>query len=105
VPRITHAPISIRSQLPRAYSSAGAAVASKATGSSGEEPFFPNEPPGPIVKTQIPGPRSKKVIEEMDKVFDSQSTTMVTNYKESIGNYIVDPDGNTLLDVYVLRIH
>jgi 4-aminobutyrate aminotransferase/(S)-3-amino-2-methylpropionate transaminase len=51
------------------------------------------------VLTPIPGPESRKIIAEMDKVFDTRSFNMVTNYQQSYGNYIVDPDGNVLLDV------
>lgn len=68
---------------------------------SGKQPFFPDEPAGPIVKTAIPGPQSKKAIEELDKVFDTRSLNMIANYQKSYGNYIADPDGNVLLDVYV----
>lgn len=64
------------------------------------QPFFPDEPREPIVRTEIPGPESKKLITELDRVFDTRSLNMVANYKQSLGNYIADPDGNVLLDVY-----
>lgn len=80
----------------RAYASAAAAKVSEP---SGDQPFFPDEPSGPIVKTEIPGPKSKKAIEDLDKVFDTRSLNMLANYQESYGNYIADPDGNVLLDV------
>ncbi|KAL9633216.1 MAG: hypothetical protein Q9164_004834, partial [Protoblastenia rupestris] len=65
-----------------------------------EQPFFPNEPQHPTVRTPIPGPNSKKAIEELDRVFDTRSLNMLANYQNSFGNYIADPDGNVLLDVY-----
>src|ERR1700761_5510424 len=81
---------------PRFY---GAAAAVKSSHPSGEQPFFPDEPAGPIVKTAIPGPITKKAIEDLDKVFDTRSLNMMANYQKSLGNYIADPDGNMLLDV------
>lgn len=81
----------------RAYSSAAAAM--KAPESSSEEPYFPDEPAGPTIKTPIPGPKTKAVIKELDEVFDTRSVNMLANYDNSIGNYIADPDGNVLLDV------
>lgn len=63
-------------------------------------PFFPNEPSAPIVRTAIPGPRSKEAIMDLDKVFDTRSLNMIANYRDSVGNYIADLDGNVLLDVY-----
>lgn len=65
-----------------------------------EELYFPNEPLKPTVRTTIPGPQSKKAIEDLDKVFDTRSLNMMANYQNSFGNYIADPDGNVLLDVY-----
>ena len=62
--------------------------------------FFSNEPYRPQVRTPIPGPKSKKAIEELDKVFDTRSLNMLINYRNSFGNYIADLDGNVLLDVY-----
>ncbi|ROW13063.1 hypothetical protein VPNG_05969 [Cytospora leucostoma] len=58
------------------------------------------EPSAPTVKTEIPGPKSKEQIADLDKVFDTRAVNMLTDYKASIGNYIADPDGNVLLDVY-----
>ncbi|ORY01507.1 aminotransferase class-III-domain-containing protein [Clohesyomyces aquaticus] len=85
-------PIALR----RHYASAAAAVAPEAT----EQPFFPDEPAGPILKTEIPGPQSVKAIEKLGKVFDTRSLNMMANYQRSYGNYIADLDGNVLLDVY-----
>ncbi|KAK3295654.1 aminotransferase class-III-domain-containing protein [Chaetomium fimeti] len=63
--------------------------------------FYPSwEPEGPSVKTEIPGPKSKAAIAELDEVFDTRSLNMLTDYTKSVGNYIADPDGNVLLDVY-----
>jgi len=76
-----------------------ASVAS-APSHEGEKPFFPDEPTGPDVKTEIPGPNSKAAIERLHKVFDTRSLNMMGDYTKSLGNYLVDPDGNVLLDVY-----
>ncbi|KAH7326395.1 aminotransferase class-III-domain-containing protein [Stachybotrys elegans] len=62
--------------------------------------FFQGEPDGPTIKTAIPGPESKKLTQELDEVFDTRSLNMLTDYTKSVGNYIADPDGNVLLDVY-----
>lgn len=94
---ITNAPRAIQSlRAQRSYSTAAAA---KASTSSTEQPYFPNEPSGPVVKTAIPGPQSKKAIARLDKVFETRSLNMLANYQKSVGNYIADLDGNVLLDV------
>ncbi|KAK4204377.1 putative 4-aminobutyrate aminotransferase [Triangularia verruculosa] len=63
--------------------------------------FYPSwEPKGPSVKTEIPGPKAKEKIAELNEVFDTRSLNMLTDYYKSAGNYIADPDGNILLDVY-----
>ncbi|KAF1353467.1 4-aminobutyrate aminotransferase [Delphinella strobiligena] len=81
--------------------SASAAAAAAAPVSHGiEQPYFPDEPAGPILRTEIPGPKSKKAIAQLDKVFDTRSLNMMANYQDSFGNYIADLDGNVLLDVY-----
>jgi 4-aminobutyrate aminotransferase/(S)-3-amino-2-methylpropionate transaminase len=53
---------------------------------SGEQAFFPDEPRQPIVKTEIPGPESKKAIERLSKVFDTRSLNMMADYSRSYGN-------------------
>lgn len=61
--------------------------------------FYPGEPEAPVLKTEIPGPKSREHIDKLDKVFDTRSLNMLADYTKSFGNYIVDPDGNQLLDV------
>ncbi|QUC22310.1 uncharacterized protein UV8b_06551 [Ustilaginoidea virens] len=58
------------------------------------------EPAAPVVKTSIPGPKAAKAIKELDRVFETRSINMMIDYPQSAGNYIADPDGNVLLDVY-----
>jgi len=96
-PAITSRSPTFRAPIQRSY--AVAAAAAKSPEPSRPLPFFTGEPEGPIVKTAIPGPESKKAIDELDKVFDTRSLNMLANYRESFGNYIHDPDGNVLLDV------
>ena len=63
--------------------------------------FYPSEAKGPVVQTEIPGPKSKAAVAELDDVFDTRSLNMLADYTKSHGNYIADLDGNVLLDVYV----
>lgn len=77
-----------------------AAALKSSTPDRHEQPFFPDEPAGPIVRTEIPGPKSKEAIAHLDRVFDTRSLNMMANYQNSFGNYIADLDGNVLLDVY-----
>ncbi|KAI1375889.1 4-aminobutyrate aminotransferase [Hypoxylon crocopeplum] len=74
----------------------GFSMSSARMGSS----FVSGEPDAPIVKTEIPGPVSKEHIAKLTQVFDTRSLNMIADYTKSAGNYIVDPDGNALLDVY-----
>lgn len=63
------------------------------------QPLFAGQPSGPVVKTQIPGPKTQVAIKELDEVFDTRAVNMLADYTKSKGNYISDPDGNVLLDV------
>jgi 4-aminobutyrate aminotransferase/(S)-3-amino-2-methylpropionate transaminase len=64
---------------------ASVATAPAAT-SSDESPFFPEEPSGPSIKTSLPGPKSKELAKELDKVFDTRSMNMIGDYTKSYGN-------------------
>ena len=82
-----------------------------------------NEPKKPSVLTEIPGPKVKAAKEAMGKIQDvgphekmfliagasckhygvrnwSKRGTKTRDYEKSYGNYMVDADGNTFLDVY-----
>ncbi|ETS87897.1 4-aminobutyrate aminotransferase [Pestalotiopsis fici W106-1] len=62
--------------------------------------FLANEPEGPQLTVAIPGPRSKAILDDMATILDTRNVNMVTDFEASTGNYIADPDGNLLLDVY-----
>ncbi|KAI1815291.1 aminotransferase class-III-domain-containing protein [Poronia punctata] len=88
---------------PASQCRAAAILPRKATIAGGKRmasTFYSGEPDAPVVKTDIPGPKSQEIITKLDKVFDTRSLNMLADYTQSTGNYIVDPDGNTLLDVY-----
>jgi len=59
------------------------------------------EPTAPKVLTkQIPGPRSLELMAHHNKMQAMDSIHFFVDYEKSIGNYLVDADGNTLLDVF-----
>ncbi|CAK7890741.1 4-aminobutyrate aminotransferase [[Candida] anglica] len=65
------------------------------------EQYFPEEPKAPVVKsTEFPGPQTKAKINSLGDYMDNRPVYFVADYEKSVGNYIVDVDGNTLLDVY-----
>ena len=98
----TKAPIARRSLASQTTpkQATAAAVAQTPMADAVEQPFFPDEPMGPMVRTAIPGPQSQKAIAELNQIFDTRALNMMTNYQNSYGNYIADLDGNVLLDVY-----
>jgi 4-aminobutyrate aminotransferase/(S)-3-amino-2-methylpropionate transaminase len=60
-----------------------------------------DEPAEPIVNTDIPGPRSKALIDELNQIQQAGTVNFFTDYDKSTGNYIADADGNMLLDIYM----
>ncbi|CAL8317397.1 unnamed protein product [Arctogadus glacialis] len=54
----------------------------------------------PLMKTQVPGPRSKELTKQMGQIQNNTAINFFCNYEESRGNFLVDVDGNRMLDVY-----
>ncbi|XP_078611989.1 4-aminobutyrate aminotransferase, mitochondrial-like [Branchiostoma floridae x Branchiostoma japonicum] len=54
----------------------------------------------PIVKTEIPGPRSKALLTHLDKIQNTEAVQFFCDYERSRGNWLMDADGNRLLDIY-----
>lgn len=50
--------------------------------------------------TALPGPALVAAAELLAKVFDTKTTYFVADYYKLTGNYLVDVDGNTYLDMY-----
>jgi 4-aminobutyrate aminotransferase/(S)-3-amino-2-methylpropionate transaminase len=72
-------------------------LASQATASR----LFPNEPKLPNVITQaIPGPHSQSSSSEIASFQDNKAHGFVVDYGKSLGNWLVDADGNVLLDMF-----
>ncbi|KAJ1655848.1 4-aminobutyrate transaminase [Dispira simplex] len=62
---------------------------------------FPHEPSQPTIKTaKVPGPESVRLLKVLDTLQDPRAALFVSDLAKSVGNYIVDADGNQLLDVY-----
>lgn len=63
-------------------------------------PAFPGEPTkAEIVTDTIPGPRSQKLLAQLDKLQHTGAVHFFVDYTKSRGNYLVDADGNTYLDI------
>lgn len=63
--------------------------------------YFPQEPSKPIlVSDSVPGPKSIQLNNELGEIYDNRATYFMTDYFNSVGNYISDADGNQMLDVF-----
>ncbi|GAA6024636.1 hypothetical protein JCM10207_003906 [Rhodosporidiobolus poonsookiae] len=63
--------------------------------------FVPDQPTAPSVKTSsVPGPKGIAASERIGKFQDPRAHVLVCDYQKSKGNYLVDADGNQILDVF-----
>ena len=83
-------------------SAARRSVHSTAAASAGKlELEFPGgEPAEPRVTTKIPGPRSMTSMEALSAHTSVGSIRYFVDFERSRGNYVVDADGNEVLDMY-----
>ncbi|XP_022667073.1 4-aminobutyrate aminotransferase, mitochondrial-like isoform X2 [Varroa jacobsoni] len=59
------------------------------------------EPSGPqLITSTVPGPKSTALKNELQNIQNADAVQLFVDYEKSIGNYLVDADGNTFLDVY-----
>ncbi|KAI9807271.1 MAG: 4-aminobutyrate transaminase [Piccolia ochrophora] len=84
--RAGHGGLGLTVSAPFRRSLATATATATATEHGIEQPFFPDEPAIPIIRTEIPGPQTKKAIQDLDRVFDTRSLNMMANYQNSFGN-------------------
>ncbi|WVQ86673.1 4-aminobutyrate aminotransferase [Cryptococcus gattii] len=76
----------------RRYATASIAAAAR---------LVPGQPQKPTVVTStIPGPKGKELSAAIGKFQDPRAHTLVADYNKSCGNYLVDADGNVLLDMF-----
>jgi 4-aminobutyrate aminotransferase/(S)-3-amino-2-methylpropionate transaminase len=63
-------------------------------------PPIAGEPERRLVKTAIPGPRSEELRARHNRWQDARTIHVYQDALRSRGNYLVDVDGNVLLDIY-----
>ena len=61
---------------------------------------FVSAEPSISMKTEVPGPKSKEIMADLESIQSMKSVQYAVDYEKSLGNYIVDADGNTMLDVF-----
>jgi 4-aminobutyrate aminotransferase/(S)-3-amino-2-methylpropionate transaminase len=63
-------------------------------------PPIPGEPERAQVKTAVPGPRTEALRARHGRYQDARTVHVYQDARASLGNYLVDVDGNVLLDLY-----
>lgn len=55
---------------------------------------------GPKIATPVPGPKSRELLSEISTVSEPGAIHFFADFAKSKGNYVVDADGNALLDIF-----
>ncbi len=63
-------------------------------------PLIPGEPDAPSIRTPIPGPRTEALRARHGAFQDARTVHVYQDATKSLGNYLVDVDGNVLMDLY-----
>lgn len=63
-------------------------------------PPFPGEPAHASMRTAVPGPKTEALRARHQKHQDARTIHVYQDARASVGNYLVDVDGNVLLDLY-----
>src|SRR4051794_18291990 len=61
---------------------------------------IPGEPERVTMRTAIPGPRTEALRARHGRHQDARTVHVYQDAKKSLGNYLVDVDGNVMLDIY-----
>lgn len=77
-----------------------ARASTRASSSSSRAGTSNGEPAAPVVRTPIPGPASRRAVEALSAHADVGSIRYFVDVDASRGNYVVDADGNAVLDLY-----
>ena len=73
---------------------------SPAKETSGSKPYIVGEASYPTMKCEVPGPKSKSLLADLSKMQAMDSVHFFADYDKSLGNYLVDVDGNEMLDMF-----
>lgn len=66
----------------------------------GQEVKNENDYLRPIINTAIPGPKTIAAKKQNGKIHNADAVVLYCNFDKSRGNYLVDADGNVLLDLF-----
>ncbi|GAA6013661.1 hypothetical protein JCM8202_000767 [Rhodotorula sphaerocarpa] len=96
VKRSVRLPAAIPARLARAY-----ATENNPPTRFDSHKVFPREPQQPTLKSEsIPGPKSREHSAAIAQFQDPRAHVVVGDYTKSQGNYLIDVDGNEMLDVF-----
>ena len=59
---------------------------------------FPGEPDGPVLRTEVPGPEARRIVERLSSKQCTLTIDFPVDLENSVGNYLCDVDGNMYLD-------